>query len=35
MKAVLILEDNPTRMEMLARIVNAVDPEITQGRKSK
>ena len=28
MKSVLIIEDNPTSMEMLARIVNEVDPEI-------
>lgn len=32
MKAVLIIEDNPTSMEMLARIVNEVDPEITVHR---
>ena len=28
MKSVLIIEDNPLSMEMLAKIVNEIDPEL-------
>ena len=28
MRSVLVIEDNPDSMEMLAQIVNEIDPEI-------